>query len=65
MLGRMIVVFAVVLGLMFSGYVIAADPPGKGAPQTICPVDGGENRQKRLHGLPGQAHLLLLQRMYR
>jgi YHS domain-containing protein len=42
MLGRIIIVFAVVLGLMFSGCVMAADPSGKGGPQTICPVEGGK-----------------------
>ena len=42
MLKRMIMVSFVVLGLLFSGTILAADSPGKGNPQTDCPVMGGK-----------------------
>jgi YHS domain-containing protein len=42
MFRRMIVIVALSLGLLFSGIVLAADNPGKGKPQTICPVEGGQ-----------------------
>ena len=40
--GRLIVIIALVIGLLFSGYAIAADTAGKGNPQTVCPVLGGK-----------------------
>ncbi len=36
------VVMVLAVGLLFSGYVLAADNPGKGNPQTLCPVLGGK-----------------------
>jgi len=42
MLKRIIVIVALSLGLLFSGIAPAADNPGKGNPQTICPVEGGQ-----------------------
>jgi YHS domain-containing protein len=42
MLKKVIVIMAVVLGLLFSGYAFAADDSGKGKPQAICPVEGGK-----------------------
>lgn len=39
---RVLVVVAVVLGLVFCGYAMAAQDAGKGKPQTICPVEGGK-----------------------
>jgi YHS domain-containing protein len=39
---KAIVVVAVVIGLIGSGYAMAADSSGKGGPQTICPVMGGK-----------------------
>jgi YHS domain-containing protein len=38
---RTIIVILLVAGLLFSGAAIAADAPGKGKPQTICPVLAG------------------------
>ena len=43
------------LALALAGPVLA-----QGKAQTVCPVRGDEDRQKCLHRLPGQAHLLLL-----
>jgi YHS domain-containing protein len=42
MLRKMIIAIVLVVGLLFSGYVLAADNPGKGNPQTACPVMGGK-----------------------
>jgi YHS domain-containing protein len=42
MLKRMIMVSLLVLGLLFSGTILAADSPGKGNPQTDCPVMRGK-----------------------
>ena len=42
MLRRMIVVIALSVGLLFSGCALAADNPGKGNPQTECPIQGGK-----------------------
>ncbi len=42
MLTRMIVIVALSLGLLFSGIAPAADNPGKGTPQTECPIQGGK-----------------------
>jgi YHS domain-containing protein len=41
MLKKSIMVGAVVLSLLFSGSLLAADSPGKGNPQVNCPVMGG------------------------
>ena len=40
--GRLVVIVAFFLGLMFSGYAFAAESAGKDNPQTICPVQGGK-----------------------
>jgi len=42
MLKTMVIVFALVAGLLFSGCVLAADSPGKENPQVNCPVMGGK-----------------------
>jgi len=42
MLKAMIIVITLAVGLLFSGYGSAADSPGKGKPQVLCPVMGGE-----------------------
>jgi YHS domain-containing protein len=42
MLKAMIIVIALAVGLLFSGYGSAADSPGKGKPQTLCPVMAGK-----------------------
>jgi YHS domain-containing protein len=42
MLRKTIVIVALSLGLLFGGIVLAADNPGKGNPQTICPIQGGK-----------------------
>ena len=39
---KAIVVVAVVVGLIGSGYAMAVDSSGKGGPQTTCPVMGGK-----------------------
>lgn len=39
---KTVVLTAVLVGLLFSGYVLAADTPGKGNPQITCPVMGGK-----------------------
>jgi YHS domain-containing protein len=42
MLGKMIVVMLLAVGLVCSGYALAADNPDKDKPQTVCPVLGGK-----------------------
>jgi YHS domain-containing protein len=42
MLRKMIIAVVLVIGLLLSGYAFAADNPGKGNPQTACPVMGGK-----------------------
>jgi YHS domain-containing protein len=42
MLRKLIVVIALVAGLLCSGFVLAADNPAKGKPQTECPIQGGK-----------------------
>jgi YHS domain-containing protein len=42
MLRKTIVMVALSVGLLFSGIVLAADNPGKGNPQAICPIQGGK-----------------------
>ena len=39
---RTIVIVALSLVFLFSGIVLAADNPGKGNPQSLCPVEGGK-----------------------
>jgi len=39
---RTIVIVDLSLVFLFSGIVLAADNPGKGNPQTLCPVEGGK-----------------------
>jgi hypothetical protein len=55
MLRRMIVVVALSLGLLFSGIVLAADNPGKGNPQTICPVEGGKSTRASIRTIRANA----------
>jgi YHS domain-containing protein len=42
MLRKMIMAIVLVVGLLVSGYVPAADSPGKDNLQTACPVMGGK-----------------------
>ncbi len=41
-LRKVLIIVALSLGLLVSGIAPAADGPGKGNPQTICPVEGGK-----------------------
>jgi YHS domain-containing protein len=42
MLRKMLIAMVLIAGFLFNGYALAADSPGKGNPQTACPVMGGQ-----------------------